>query len=178
MTMEQNEFGLNKKMRVRLSPKEWKLLTEETFIEDELIDSVETDGNKICICWSSDELECVIGYLAEAANHVEEQSIVKQLDKLLDKLDKIEYNQSRKFIPTLKVESGEDVPEWAKADAKPRTTAYSEAELDALTKGTIGSIDDLEVWKSLVERVGLEEATETIRRALRNQQILSKKPGH
>lgn len=167
------------KIRVCLSVKEWELLVEETFIDDDLTNSVVMEGNKKYIDWSADDIDCVLGYVAEAANHVENAQVVKLLDKLFDKIEKFEIKLSGKTVPRKSAKIVEFIPDWAKADARLRTTPYSEEELDTLTKGTIGSIEDLDIWKNLVAMVGLEDATQTIRMALKDGQgISSKKRGH
>jgi len=91
------------------------------------------------------------------------------LEKLLDKLEKIEDRKVAKIVPFKTLETNEYVHDWARADAELRTTPYTEEELDIITKGTIGAIDDLAAWKDLVAMVGLEEATLTIRMTLQHQ---------
>jgi len=167
--MRYDILGPDDKFRVGLSTAEWSLLLDETFIDDDLTNSVVSDGNKKYINWSMDDLDCVIGYIAEAANHIDNKKIVNRLEKLLDKLEKIEDRKVAKIVPFKTLETNEYVHDWARADAELRTTPYTEEELDIITKGTIGAIDDLAAWKDLVAMVGLEEATLTIRMTLQHQ---------
>ena len=84
-----------------------------------------------------------------------------------------------KVLALINSKADEYVLDWAKGDAKLRTMPYSEEELNILTKGTIGSIDDLGIWRNLVAMVGIEDATKTIRMALKNQQGMGNKTlGH
>ena len=157
------------KIKICLSLNEWDLLITETFIDNDLTASVVTDGKNKQISWSVDDIEDVIGYIAEAANHVKNKLIVKKLIKLLDKIE----NSS-------KIQPDDYVPDWAQDGAKLRTAPYTEEELDVLTEGAIGSIDDLGIWKNLVATVGLDAAKQTIRRSLQKQQNPKPayKPGH
>ena len=88
--MDQNNLNSDFQIHVCLSAGEWELLVEETFIDDDLTNSVVTDGNNKYINWSADDVDCVLGYLAEAANHVENKLTLKRLDKLINKIEKFE----------------------------------------------------------------------------------------
>lgn len=62
----------------------------------------------------------------------------------------------------------DDLPSWVKDDSAPRSTPYTEEELDLLVEGTIEGIRDTAAWMNLGERVGEEEA----RRELRSRLIM------
>jgi hypothetical protein len=168
-----NDPSADLKIRVCLTANEWNLLTKQTFIENELVDSVEAYDDKRYIHWSSDDFDCVIGYISEAANHKMDKAIAKKLVKLLNKIEKLARTKATDNGSQEKMEPSGSVLEWARDDAKLRTTPYTEEELDTLTQGTIESIEDLDEWKNLVAMVGLVDAKQTIRMALQSQQVIS-----
>lgn len=168
----------NDKIRVCLTSKELDLIKEETFIDDELVDPIDTLNGKFYFNWSVDDIDSVLGYIAEASNHIENKETIKKLDRLYDKIEKSVNIKRTKKKPMRDKKPFESVPDWAQEDAKLRTTPYTEQELDLLTKGTVESIEDLDVWKNLVEMVGIGDATQTIRRALQEQQPGDKKSRH
>lgn len=62
--------------------------------------------------------------------------------------------------------SEEDPPSWVTDETPMSTTPYTEEELDLLVDGTIESIRDTNSWKTLVDRVGEEEARRELRSRL------------
>ena len=61
-----------------------------------------------------------------------------------------------------------DLPSWVADESSGRSRPYTEDELDVLVEGTLDGIRDTASWKSLVDRLGEEEA----RRILRSRLIM------
>ncbi len=57
-------------------------------------------------------------------------------------------------------------PDWVRDDRPPRTTPYTEEELDLLTDGVIQGIDDTPAGRNMVREHGEGEARRILRDAI------------
>ena len=75
--------------------------------------------------------------------------------------------------------SEEDPPSWVTDDTPMSTTPYTEEQLDLVVEGTVEGIRDTNSWKTLVDRVGEEEARRELRSILALQDAVARKvPRH
>jgi hypothetical protein len=81
---------------LRLTQSEIDLIRDETLYDPDFGQIAETQGSKRLIPITLDELEDLLGYIAAEANHAEDKTLERKLDRLYEKLDMIrERHQER-----------------------------------------------------------------------------------
>lgn len=90
--MKPKKITLETKIDIRLNEREYKLITEHTFVETEHIESIrEVPGKSYYIAsYTIEDLEDVLGFIAAEANHAENKQLERELDNLYDRLSTIE----------------------------------------------------------------------------------------
>ena len=80
------------KVSLKLSTRERELILEHTFADDELTVPlrVAPASNKASVyCFTLDDLEELMGYVAAEANHAKDKKLQKELDRLFARMEDV-----------------------------------------------------------------------------------------
>ena len=79
------------KIRIAFTERQRDLLLDYTFADDSYAKRLRADksSNKLFGEYSLEDLEDMLGFIAEGANHTETRRLEDQLDALYDKLEKV-----------------------------------------------------------------------------------------
>ena len=89
--MKRQTIASETRIEVLLSHAERDLILEHTFAGPNLtarMQMASVKGTRLAIDYTLDDLDELLGYIAAEANHAENPNLVKQLDKLWDRLNK------------------------------------------------------------------------------------------
>ena len=93
--MRRKKIKLGEKISIKFTLDDRDLILNNTFAGGYLIDPPKiapVDKNKINAMYSIDDLEELNGYIAAESNHCEDFKLQKKLDKLFERLSKIEQS--------------------------------------------------------------------------------------
>ena len=93
--MKRKKIKFGEKVPIKFTLDERDLILNNTFAGGYLIDPLKIapmEKNKINVMYSIDDLEELNGYIAAEANHCEDIKLQKKLDKLFERLSKIEQS--------------------------------------------------------------------------------------
>ena len=115
-------------------------------------------------------------------SEVEESRTWKRLLRSLDKLGMTEKGNEwgqqfgpdyrprraqsgRHVVPEMNMKKKRSSPEpdWVRDDLTPRTTPYTDDELDLLTDGVIEGMKDTAAWRALIHKHGAKESRQIVR---------------
>jgi len=90
--MNRKKIAQDTKIEIRLSKRDYELISEHTFVDSEFIECIrEVPGEKYFIApYTLDDLDDVLGFIATEANHCKNKSLKEELDDLYDRLSEIE----------------------------------------------------------------------------------------
>ena len=91
MGLKKIKFG--EKVSIKFTIAERDLILNDTFAGGDMTAPLKiaaVEGSKLKTMYSVDILEELIGYIAAAANHCEDGKLQRKLDKLFERLKKIE----------------------------------------------------------------------------------------
>lgn len=80
------------KVPLKLSARERELILEHTFADDELTAPlrIAPASNKASVyCFTLDDLEELMGYVAAEANHAKDKKLQKELDRLFERMEEV-----------------------------------------------------------------------------------------
>ncbi|MGE4519519.1 MAG: hypothetical protein AB7E04_08440 [Desulfobacteraceae bacterium] len=83
-------------VRINLTEKEKNLILENTFAPESLtlrLREAELKGKYLKVDYNYDELDELVGFIAAEFNHITEEKIRKDLDKLYERLNEILENE-------------------------------------------------------------------------------------
>ena len=88
-------------VEIKFMPEERDLIIEHTFAGPDLTKRLQiagVRGKHLITKYSTYDLEELIGYIAAEANHTDDKSIQKKLDRLYERLDRILEKELEKVI--------------------------------------------------------------------------------
>lgn len=90
--MERKKIKFGEKVPIKFTIAERDHILNDTFAGGDMTAplKIAVEGSKLKIMYSVDILEELIGYIAAAANHCEDAKLQRKLDKLFERLKKIE----------------------------------------------------------------------------------------
>jgi hypothetical protein len=84
--MKRKKIPYGTKLPVKLSLRERGFIRDETFCDPDFARFAVVEGKGIRVELSLDDIEEIQGYIAAEANHTENSTLEKELDRLFDKL--------------------------------------------------------------------------------------------
>lgn len=88
-------------VEIKFMPEERDFIIDHTFAGPDLtkrLQIAEVRGKHLITKYSTYDLEELIGYIAAEANHTDDKSIQKKLDRLYERLDRILEKELEKVI--------------------------------------------------------------------------------
>lgn len=90
--MNRKIIARDTKIEIRLSKRDYELISEHTFVDSEFIECIkEVPGKTYLIApYTLDDLDDVLGFIAAEANHCKKKKLKAELEDLYDRLCEVE----------------------------------------------------------------------------------------
>ena len=90
--MNRKKIAQDTKIEIRLSNRDYELISEHTFVDSEFIECIRAVPGKsyLMASYTLDDLDNVLRFIAAEANHTTNKKLEAELDDLYDRLSEIE----------------------------------------------------------------------------------------